>query len=154
MVIIEVMHLDNHNESDTKSTEWIIVGNPDKYDFVGAFRKSGTIDWMQNININVGDIVYIYVSNTVGAIRFKCKVNAVDKATLTIDDSKFNITDGFDGTNGRYMELEMLEEFSTDLFGKNALELHGFKSSMEPIRVPAEVKEYIVLFNNYYMQRR
>ena len=132
--------MDNHNE---KNTEWIIAGNPDKYDVVGAFRELGTIDWTQSSNINVGDIVYIYVSNTVRAIRFKCKVNVVNKVTPTIDDSKFNISGDFDGTKGRYMELEMLEEFSTDLFGKNALELHGFKSPMGPMRVPAEVKEYL-----------
>lgn len=132
--------MDNHNE---KNTEWIIAGNPDKYDVVGAFRELGTIDWTQSSNINVGDIVYIYVSNTVRAIRFKCKVNVVNKVTPTIDDSKFNISGDFDGTKGRYMELEVLKEFSTDLFGKNALELHGFKSPMGPMRVPAEVKEYL-----------
>ena len=38
---IEVIQLDNHNENNT---EWIIAGNPDKYDVVGAFRELGTID--------------------------------------------------------------------------------------------------------------
>ena len=85
--------MDNHNE---KNTEWIIAGNPDKYDVVGAFRELGIIDWTQSSNINVGDIVYIYVSNTVRAIRFKCKVNVVNKVTPTIDDSKFNISGDFD----------------------------------------------------------
>ncbi len=135
--------MDNHKDNVIDNTEWIIAGNPDKYDVVGAFRELGSIDWVQSANIAVGDIVYIYVSNTVRAIQFKCKVNAVNKAIPTIDDHKFNKSGEFDGSKGRYMELEMIEEFSTGLFEKRMLEQHGFKSPMGPVRVSAKVKEYL-----------
>lgn len=135
--------LNNQGESIVKNTEWIIAGNPDKYDVIGAFRKLGAIDWRQSVNVAVGDIIYIYVSNTVRAIKFKCKVNAVNKTVPNIEDSKFNKSGEFDGSGGRYMELEMLEEFSTRLFQKNALEQHGFRSPQGPMRVSAEVKEYL-----------
>lgn len=135
--------MDNHKDNVIDNTEWIIAGNPDKYDVVGAFRELGLIDWVQSANIAVGDIVYIYVSNTVRAIQFKCKVNAVNKAIPTIDDHKFNKSGEFDGSKGRYMELEMIEEFSTGLFEKRMLEQHGFKSPMGPVRVSAKVKEYL-----------
>lgn len=135
--------LNNQGESIVKNTEWIIAGNPDKYDVIGAFRKLGAIDWRQSVNVAVGDIIYIYVSNTVRAIKFKCKVNAVNKTVPNIEDSKFNKSGEFDGSGGRYMELEMLEEFSTKLFQKNALEQHGFRSPQGPMRVSAEVKEYL-----------
>lgn len=115
------------HEDDKPVTEWIISGNPDKYDIIGAFKELGTVDWTQSVNIAVGDIVYIYVSNTVRAIRFKCRANAVNKEETTIDDSKFTISGEFDGTKGRYMELEMIGEFSSDLLKKEALESHGFK---------------------------
>lgn len=140
---IEVIHLDNHNESIVKNSEWIIAGNPDKYDVIGAFRELGTIDWTQSTNVVAGDIIYIYVSNTVRSIQFKCRANAVDKIVPTIDDRKYNKSGEFGGTKGRYMELEMLEEFSTKLFDKSALEQHGFKSPMGPMKVSAEVKEYL-----------
>ncbi len=135
--------MNNQGESIVKNTEWIIAGNPDKYDVIGAFRKLGAIDWRQSVNVAVGDIIYIYVSNTVRAIKFKCKVNAVNKTVPNIEDSKFNKSGEFDGSGGRYMELEMLEEFSTKLFQKNALEQHGFRSPQGPMRVSAEVKEYL-----------
>ena len=130
-------------EYNEKNTEWIIAGNPDKYDIIGAFRELGSIDWTQSANIVVGDIVYIYVSNTVRAIKIKCKVNAVNKAVPTIDDSRFNRSVEFDGSKGRYMELEMIEEFSTGLFEKSRLEQHGFKSPLGSVRVSPEVKGYL-----------
>ena len=130
-------------EYNEKNTEWIIACNPDKYDVIGAFQELGSIDWTQSANIVVGDIVYIYVSNTVRTIKVKCKVNAVNKAVPTIDDSKFNKSDEFDGSKGRYMELEMIEEFSTGLFEKSRLEQHSFKSPLGPVRVSSELKEYL-----------
>lgn len=135
--------MDSQKENTIKNTEWIISGNPDKYDVIGAFRELGSIDWGQSVNVSVGDIVYIYVSNTVRAIKFKCKVNAVNKTVSTIDDNKFNRSGEFDGQNGPYMELEMLEEFSTKLFQKDALEKHGFKPPLGPMRVSAQIKEYL-----------
>lgn len=135
--------LANPKEDNENNTEWIIACNPDKYDVIGAFQELGSIDWTQSANIVVGDIVYIYVSNTVRTIKVKCKVNAVNKAVPTIDDSKFNKSDEFDGLKGRYMELEMIEEFSTGLFEMSRLEQHSFKSPLGPVRVSSELKEYL-----------
>lgn len=135
--------LANPKEDNENNTEWIIACNPDKYDVIGAFQELGSIDWTQSANIVVGDIVYIYVSNTVRTIKVKCKVNAVNKAVPTIDDSKFNKSDEFDGSKGRYMELEMIEEFSTGLFEKSRLEQHSFKSPLGTVRVSSELKEYL-----------
>lgn len=135
--------LANPKEDNENNTEWIIACNPDKYDVIGAFHELGSIDWTQSANIVVGDIVYIYVSNTVRTIKVKCKVNAVNKAVPTIDDSKFNKSDEFDGSKGRYMEMEMIEEFSTGLFEKSRLEQHSFKSPLGPVRVSSELKEYL-----------
>lgn len=135
--------LANPKEDNENNTEWIIACNPDKYDVIGAFQELGSIDWTQSANIVVGDIVYIYVSNTVRTIKVKCKVNAVNKAVPTIDDSKFNKSDEFDGSKGRYMELEMIEKFSTELFEMSRLEQYGFKSPIGPVRVSSELKEYL-----------
>lgn len=135
--------MDKQKEIAVKNTEWIIPGNPDRFDIVDAFRKLGALDWVQNTNVAVGDIVYIYISNSVRAIQLKCKVNAVNKTEPTIDDSQFNKSEEFDGSEERYMELEMLEEFSTDLFAKKALEHYGFMPPRRAVRVPAEVKNYL-----------
>ena len=79
-------------------TEWIISGNPKKYGVVSAFRSSGKIDWKQSTNVSAGDIVYIYISETVYAIKYKCGANKVDLHEPDIDDKKFNISGEYDGT--------------------------------------------------------
>ena len=69
-------------------TEWIISGNPKKYDVINAFRNLKTIDWTQSANMVAGDIVYIYVSGDNKAIMCRCRVNAADMEDVNIDDSE------------------------------------------------------------------
>ena len=40
--------MDKQKEIAVKNTEWIIPGNPDRFDIVDAFRKLGALDWVQN----------------------------------------------------------------------------------------------------------
>lgn len=124
-------------------TEWIISGNPKKYDVINAFRNLKTIDWTQSANMVAGDIVYIYVSGDIKAIMFRCRVNAADMDDVNIDDSEYNVSGQFDGSAGRYMELEMLEEFSGNEYTREELMKHGFSSPMGPVRMPESVKTYI-----------
>jgi hypothetical protein len=121
-------------------TEWIISGNPKKYNVVSAFHELGKVDWKQSTNISEGDIVYIYVSDTIQAVCFKCRANKVNMKQPDIEDSKFNVSGEFDGTYGRYMELEMLEEFPETLFSRKILENYGFSSPQSPIRLPVQLK--------------
>ncbi|HFU4174227.1 TPA: AAA family ATPase [Streptococcus suis] len=130
---------------DNIITEWIISGNPKKYNVVDAFHELGKVDWKQSTNISEGDIVYIYVSDTIQAVRFKCRANIVNMKRPDIDDSKFDVSGEFDGTYGSYMELEMLEEFPETLFSRKILENHGFSSPQSPIRLPVQLKTYMDL---------
>ena len=41
--------------------EWIIPCNLKYYDVVGAFGKFDRLNWKQSTNIEVGDIVYVYI---------------------------------------------------------------------------------------------
>ena len=123
--------------------EWIISGNPKKYDVINAFRDLGTIDWMQSANMEVGDIVYIYVSGDVKSICFRCRVNAVDLEEVTIDDSEYDVSGEFDGSAGRYMTLEMLEEYEGNEFTREELMKCGFSSPLGPVHLTDSVKNYL-----------
>ena len=90
-------------------TEWIISGNPQKYDLINAFRDLGKIDWRQSTNVEEGDIVYIYVSEGFQAIKYKCRANKVNIDHLEIEDSKYDLSGEFDGKYNKYMELEPIE---------------------------------------------
>lgn len=125
------------------ATEWFISGNPKKYDCVNAFRDLRKIDWRQSTNVEAGDIVYIYVSGEEHAVRFKCKANKVDIKVPDIDDKKYDLTGEFDGTAGRYMELELIEELNGDLYDHILMEKHGFGTPQSPVRVNLETREYL-----------
>lgn len=127
----------------TKVTEWIISGNPEQYNVVDAFHNLHRVDWAQKANMTAGDIVYIYVSGNVKAIKFKCRVNKADLDESDIDDREYDLSDQFDGTAGRYMELELLEEYVGDEYSREELMKHGFRSPQGPIRMPESVKQYL-----------
>lgn len=126
-----------------KVTEWIISGNPEKYRVIDAFRDLHKVDWTQSANMVAGDIVYIYVSGDVRAIKLKCKVNKAEIEVPDIDDSEYDLTDEFDGSAGRYMELELLEEYDGVEYTRDELMKHGFKSPLGPVHMPDSVKDYL-----------
>lgn len=127
----------------TKVTEWIISGNPEQYNIVDAFHNLHRVDWAQKANMTAGDIVYIYVSGNVKSIKFKCRVNKADLDEPDIDDREYDFSDQFDGTAGRYMELELIEEYVGDEYSREELMKHGFRSPQGPIRMPESVKQYL-----------
>ena len=132
-----------HKKTGNVMTEWLISSNPKYYDVINAFKNLKRIDWKQNTNVAVGDIVYIYISGTEQAIRIKSKAVRVDKSKPTIDDSKYDLSGQFDGTYGRYMELELIGILEGDVYKRTLLEPHGFSSPQSPMRVAPAVKEYL-----------
>lgn len=124
-------------------TEWIISSNPEKYRVIDAFHDLHKVDWKQSVNMVVGDIVYIYVSGDIRTIKFKCRVNKSDIKVPNIDDHEYDISGEFDGTAGRYMELELLEEYDGEEYSREELLKHGFQSPLGPVRMSDSVKEYI-----------
>lgn len=130
-------------DSKESCTRWMIAGNPKQYDVIGAFAELGKIDWRQTFNARVGDIIYIYVSDTIKEIRYKCRVNKTDLEQTEIEDSKFDLSGEFDGSYGRYMELEPIKEYSGLAYGRKELMKHGFKTLLGPMRVPEELQKYL-----------
>ena len=124
-------------------TEWITSGNLKYYNFVDAFHDLKRVDWRQYANYEVGDIVYIYSSGNEQMIRFKCKVNKTDIKELEIDDRKYNVEGKYDEPYDRYVELEMVEEYESDLYSRLVLEKYGFRAPQGAIKVKPEIKEYL-----------
>ena len=69
-------------------TELFIPGNPKTYRAVQAFRDLKKVNWHQYGNINVNDIVYIYIGGNVQQIKLKCIVTKINLPKPEIDDIK------------------------------------------------------------------
>ena len=130
-------------------TEWIIPCNPNLYKVDEAFAELKTLDWKQTSpKMEVGDIVYIYVSKPVQAIRYKCKVNKVNLPQIEIDDSKFVINGESYEKHPSHMELVMIEEFSDELT-MDIMASYGVKGRIQsPRRVNEELLKYIHSLKN------
>ncbi len=48
-------------------TTWIVPCNEKSYKHREAFASISTVDWKQSTNVDVGDVVYMYVGQSVGA---------------------------------------------------------------------------------------
>lgn len=125
-------------------TEWIITCNPSAYDIDGAFHDLKKVDWRQNNNIEKGDIVYIYISNPIAALKYKCVANKVNINTPDIEDSKYVLNDEGIGIHHRYMELEMIEEYDNPQLGRELLFEHGLSTVRGSSRVTDELHNYIM----------
>ena len=113
--------------------EWIVPCNPKFYKVDDAFKALKKLDWKQASNkMKIGDIVYIYVSKPVMAIR-----------EIEIDDSAFVINGDSYSTYPIHMELEFLQEYTDELTMK-ILSQHGIKGNIQGVRrVIGELHQYI-----------
>lgn len=124
-------------------TEWITSENFKYYNFVDAFHDLKKVDYRQNANYEVGDIIYIYSSGNEQMIRFKCKVNKIDINELEIDDRKYYGEEQNYESYDKYVELEMIDEYNNDLYSCQALGKHGFTAPQGAIKVKPEIKKYL-----------
>lgn len=124
-------------------TEWITSENFKDYNFVDAFHDLKKVDYRQNANYEVGDIIYIYSSGNEQMIRFKCKVNKIDINELESADRKYYGEEQNYESYDKYVELEMIEEYNNDLYSCQALKKHGFTAQQGAIKVEPEIKKYL-----------
>lgn len=123
--------------------EWIITSNLNRFDVIGAFKKIYKINREQKIKVEPGDIVYIYISEPVSAIKYKCVVTKVDLPHPTVDNSEF-IVDGIGRENvEKYMELQLLERLDNPAFAYDRLKENGLKAVQGPSKVTSQLSQYI-----------
>ena len=123
--------------------EWIITSNLNRFDVIGAFNKFNKINREQKINVEPGDIVFIYISEPVSAIKYKCVVTKVDLPHPTVDNSEFKV-DGIAHENvGKYMELQLLERLDNPALAYDKLKENGLNAVQGPSKVTTQLSNYI-----------
>ena len=123
--------------------KWIIICNPLKYEVEAAFNTFKIIEWKQSTNVQVGDLVYIYVGKYVGKIKYLCKVNKVNLSEIINDDTRFTIDGSGFMNHGRYMQLELINSFDEDLLSYRYLKENGLGSVRGPSRMDEKIEKYI-----------
>ena len=123
---------------------YIVPCNLKYYDVYSAFNSLKKLDWKQrSTNVKIGDIVYVYVASPVCEICFKCIVREINKPKSTIADSAFtNDASPFEDY-GRYMELEMLEQYEKKL-PMSLLHNFGIKGTIQTVRILSDTQAELI----------
>lgn len=113
---------------------WIKPADPDQFDFHGAFKKFGFIDWTQKNNFKVNDTVFIYAS---GSEQKICCKTIVERNNIpyddTQDDSEFNKGSKFEvSEKNKYVRLRLLQEIDdAELSYANLVKLEYINSTIQ-----------------------
>ncbi len=116
------------------SQEWIVPANPKYYDIEFAFQQSSVIQWKQSSDIQIGDIVYIYVGAPISALLYKCVVR---KNYIPFEYYSSHVQMKYT------MELELLEQYSPNLFPFSLLGKYGVRAIRGPRHMSLELHNYI-----------
>lgn len=92
--------------------QYLVPCNPKYFNIAGAFADSRELYWKQTLkSITADDIVYIYVAQPVGAIKYKCLVLAAGITDVPLEKTSYVIDGSYYVAYPRKMKLHLLEEY-------------------------------------------
>jgi 5-methylcytosine-specific restriction protein B len=139
-------------------SSWLVSSKPSYFDAVEAFKENEFVDWGNGSNnkIEVGDIVYIYITENIKEIKIKAQVT---KTNLTYDeiynnDEKFYKGEEENRLNNpanNFFRLQRLKIYSNEISRKLSLEIlrtKGLKNVQGKTRISEELIKYIYQLEN------
>ncbi|WP_443090242.1 MmcQ/YjbR family DNA-binding protein [Basfia succiniciproducens] len=115
-------------------SEWIVPANPKYYDVENELHEGKEIFWKQSNNVDVDDIVYIYVTEPTAAIRYKCLVLEVN-IPYKYRHEELQIK--------RVMKIRCLKEYDRKLFTRDKMAQFGVSAVRGPRHMPYSLKREI-----------
>jgi 5-methylcytosine-specific restriction protein A len=124
-------------------TEWIIPCNPHSYNLQAALTNSDEVYWRQNARYEIGDIIYIYLSKGVSAIRYKAIVIGTD-IEIKSEDDPYWIDKTMQSQKLQKVLLKRIKTFNTALLSYDLLKESGLKSTIQgPIKLKGSLRDYV-----------
>lgn len=110
---------------------WLVPGNPKYYDIPGHFKVGKETIWKQSSKVNVGDIVYLYVTAPVKAVKYQCQVTGVNIPYDAKND--LNVK--------KVMQVKVLREYDDQAWSLAKLKNYGIKVVRGPRKIGADVSK-------------
>ena len=114
--------IDISYEIVNKKSTWIIPANPKVYDIISDFKKSDIMTWKHQSSMELGDIIYIYMTKPMGYIKYKCQIIDINEDIMTI---------------------KLIKEFDDNLLTLDLLNNYGLKSVRSPRRIPDKLNSFL-----------
>ena len=112
--------------------QYLVPCNPKYFNIAGAFADSRELYWKQTLkSITADDIVYIYVAQPVGAIKYKCLVLAAGITDVPLEKTSYVIDGSYYVAYPRKMKLKLLEEYPDDQYPLKRLRELGIKGTIQ-----------------------
>ncbi len=123
-------YIEESHQFTEQVDEWIIPANPKYYDVIHCFDETDTILWKQSNNINIGDLVYLYVANPYSSIFYKCEVLEVN-IPYEYEDKNVSMS--------RVMKIKLVTKFDQSKYTFEKLKKYGIKAIRGPRSMPRKL---------------
>ncbi|MGE4572568.1 MAG: HNH endonuclease [Candidatus Izemoplasmatales bacterium] len=134
--------------------DWLIPSNPNVYDSISAFNSLEFVDWKQNVNYQIGDVIFIYLTKPIQRIMIKAQVIEVDiPFSKTIDDKVFWTDENQFGFSKEklFSRLKLLDFNENSTLTLEDLLKNGLLTAPQgPMRLKDNLLEYVL--NNFTSQ--
>lgn len=128
-------------------TSWIFISNPNRFRMDDWLRVNQFIEFVQNNNVQVNDIVYLYTTAPVQRIEYKLVVDKINiPYEFGIDDSEYSLVPGLQETfkDKLLCRFKLLKRVNDPDLHLSVLREHGLKSSMQaPFKVSGPLLDHI-----------
>lgn len=111
--------------------EWIIPANPKYYDIINCFNNTDTILWKQSSNIEIGDIIYLYVAEPYSAILYKCEAIEVN-IPYEYKDNNLSMK--------KVMKIKLIRKYNKDDYPFSKIKECGINAIRGPRLITNELK--------------
>lgn len=127
--------------------DWILPANSKMYDHKKAFEDFGFIDWRQNYNFEIGDIVYIYATRPESRLMFRTQVLKTNMPFNQIRDDKdywHDLEEYNKSISKNYARLVLLETLNDSRLTLDKLLKNGLNSAPQSsVKIKGMLKQYL-----------
>ena len=128
-------------------TNWIFISNPNKFMMDDWLRVNQFIEFVQNNNVQVNDIVYLYTTAPVQRIEYKLIVDKINiPYEYGIDDYDYSLEpESRERNKGKLLcRFRLIKKVEQPLLHLSKLREKGLRSSMQsPFKVSGALLDHI-----------
>ena len=128
-------------------TNWIFISNPSRFRMDDWLRVNQFIEFVQNNNVQVNDIVYLYTTAPVQRIEYKLIVDKINiPYEYGIDDYDYSLEpESRERNKGKLLcRFRLIKKVEQPLLHLSKLREKGLRSSMQsPFKVSGALLDHI-----------
>ena len=126
---------------------WIFIANPNPFRMHDFIRDYGFVEYRQKNKVQLGDIVYLYMTAPYKRVEYKMVVERMDISSHdAFDDRSYSLINQptILLETEKVVRLKLIDRVQTDELCYQKLREHGFNMSMQSNRLLNDVTaEYI-----------